>query len=222
MYLNLFLEWVSFICMLNLIVCINILDKPKVEFQLNLEQDLYIVWYVSFCNEFFNSWSIFVHCMNIKNCKYLTYRVNTRCACICIYPSQYVCVNVHIYFVFAFAGIQIYVLSTYIHAIYMYIHVRWHAFGHVYLSWSCRFIFFFFYFSFLRKKSSFFCYPSVGWQHWALIKKNYSWSCSCYPLCEIINDFIDSWWWCILSSFYLEYDILISQKLLCHTLRYGW
>lgn len=143
MYLNLFLEWVSFICMLNLIVCINILDKPKVEFQLNLKQDLYIVWYVSFCNEFFNSWSIFVHCMNIKNCKYLTYRVNTRCACICIYPSQYVCVNVHIYFVFAFAGIQIYVLSTYIHVIYMYIHVCWHAFGHVYLSWSCRFIFLF-------------------------------------------------------------------------------
>lgn len=181
MYLNLFLEWVSFICMLNLIVCINILDKPKVEFQLNLKQDLYIVWYVSFCNEFFNSWSIFVHCMNIKNCKYLTYRVNTRCACICIYPSQYVCVNVHIYFVFAFAGIQIYVLSTYIHVIYMYIHVCWHAFGHVYLSWSCRFIFFF-YFSFLKKKGSFFCYPSVGWQRWALIKKNYSWSCSCYPL----------------------------------------
>lgn len=94
-----------------------------------------------FCNGFFNSWSNFVHCMNIKNCKYLTYRVNTRCACICIYPSQYVCVNVHIYFVFAFAGIQIYVLSTYIHAIYVYIHVRWHAFGHVYLPWSCRFIF---------------------------------------------------------------------------------
>lgn len=105
---------------------------------------------------------------------------------------QYVCVDVHIDFVFAFAGIQIYVSSTYIHAIYMYIHVRWHAFAHVYLSWSRRFIFF--YFSFLRKKGSFFCYPSVGWQHWALIKKNYSWSCSCYPLCEIINDFIESWW----------------------------
>lgn len=47
---------------------------------------------------------------------------------------QYVCVDVHIDFVFAFAGIQIYVSSTYIHAIYMYIHVRWHAFAHVYLS----------------------------------------------------------------------------------------
>lgn len=56
----------------------------------------------------------------------------------------------------------------------------------------------FFYFSFLRKKSSFFCYLFVGWQHWALIKKNYSWSCSCYPLCEIINDFIDRRWWHIL------------------------
>lgn len=119
-------------------------QAEKLNFNLNLKQDLYIVWYVSFCNEFFNSWSIFVHCMNIKNCKYLTYRVNTRCACICIYPLQYVCVNIHIYFVFASAGIQIYVLSTYIHAIYMYIHVRWHAFGHVYLSWSCRLIFFFF------------------------------------------------------------------------------
>lgn len=32
-YLNLFLEWVSFICMLKLIVCINILDKWKAKFQ---------------------------------------------------------------------------------------------------------------------------------------------------------------------------------------------
>lgn len=75
--------------------------------------------------------------------------------------------------------------------------------------WSCLsfmilYVHFFFYFSFLRKKSSFFCYPFFGWQHWALIKKNYSWSCSCYPLCEIINDFIDRTWWHILFSFFLN------------------
>lgn len=69
----------------------------------------------------------------------------------------------------------------------------------------------FFYFSFLRKKSSFFCYPSVGWQRWALIKKNYSWSCSCYPLCEIINDFIDSWWVHIFS-FFLVNIVLETPK----------
>lgn len=142
MYLNLFLEWLSFICMLNF-DCMHKYFR-QVEFQLNLNQDLYIVWYVSFCNGFFNSWGIFVHCMNIKNCKYLTYRVNTRCTCICIYSSQYVCVSIHIYFVFAFASIQIYVLSTYIPVLYMYIHVCWHAFGHVSLSWSCRFFFFYF------------------------------------------------------------------------------
>lgn len=75
--------------------------------------------------------------------------------------------------------------------------------------------FLFFYFSFLRKKSSFFCYPSVGWQCWALIKKNYSWSCSCYPLCEIINDFIDSWWWHIFSSFCLWPDLIFWSLKNC-------
>lgn len=72
-----------------------------------------------------------------------------------------------------------------------------------YFSWSCSSL----------KKSSFpqkemliLCYPSVGWQRWALIKKNYSRSCSCYPLCEIINDFIDSWHWRVLYSFWLKWN----------------
>lgn len=98
----------------------------------------------------------------LKTCKYLPYRVNTRCACICIYPSQYVCVYLHIYFVFAFASIQVYVLSTYIHVIYMYIHVFWHAFGHVYLSWSCRFFFFFITLSLKTKAHSFAILPLAG------------------------------------------------------------
>lgn len=90
--------------------------------------------------------------------------------------------------------------------------------------WSCLsfmilYVHFFFYFSFLRKKSSFFCYPFFGWQHWALIKKNYSWSCSCYPLCEIINDFIDRTWWHILFLKCLWFKNLFIHF---HMLRKGW
>lgn len=48
------------------------------------------------------------------------------------YIRHRMCANVHIYFVFALVHIQIYVLSTYTCNICMYIHVRRHAFGHVY------------------------------------------------------------------------------------------
>lgn len=39
-------------------------------------------------------------------------------------------------FVFAFASIQIYVLSTYVHAIYVYPCLLAYAFGHVYIFMS--------------------------------------------------------------------------------------